>query len=98
MRNTTCKTTTVVSTKIATQDLFNNLIPDKCTADNLEDFEHQCIFSIFMSPSRQEICEYGPECIFNCCIETEDVPEVWFYYKGTMLTVMNNTKTHLGLT
>ena len=91
--DSTWNTKTVISAMIATKDLIDGRIPDKCIVYNPENnFENQCTFSLFMHASVSEINEYGQEAVFSCCSESKDATRIWLYDKGTNLTIQSFTR------
>ena len=60
---------TVISVTFALQDAFDiNHVPDACVVSNSDlDFQNQCIFSVYMLPSTNEVTENGGQAAFACC-------------------------------
>ena len=70
----------VISETFALQDAFDiNHVPDACVVSNSDlDFQNQCIFSVYMLPSTNELTKNGGQAAFACCTNRVN-PRLWFY-------------------
>ena len=88
IRKTTTRSKTLISTSIAIQNAFDeNRVPNECVVSYSDvEFDNQCNFPVFMSPSMNEVTENGGHVSFICCTNNEDIPSLWFYDKNLKLT------------
>ena len=72
---------TVISATFPLQDAFDtNHVPDACVVSNSDlGFQNQCIFSVYVLPSMNEITENGGQAAFICCSDNLINPKLWFY-------------------
>ena len=71
---------TVISATFPLQDAFDvNHVPDACVVSNSDlGFQNQCIFSVYMLPSMNEVTKNGGQATFACCTNTVN-PRLGFY-------------------